>query len=296
MDRQFANLKPNKPDSKAPRKVALGALDASPGSCKDGPSRRGSEHALLSNQKIAVVMAAGKGTRMKSELPKVLIPVCGRPMIDYVLDALEKAGIDRTIVVVGYRAVDVQQALAARGQVQFALQEQQLGTGHAVMMCRPALAAHRGPVLVLAGDSPLVQPTSLRALLADFDARPAACILGTACKDNPAGLGRIVRDQEGNFQAIVEEKDASPAQKAIREVNLSCYVFNCQDLLQALDRIKADNSQHEYYLTDCPGVLQRAGKEVRALDVLQPCETLSINTVEELQAVERALKSLPAGQ
>ncbi len=249
----------------------------------------------MNQQKMAVVMAAGKGTRMKSELPKVLIPVCGRPMIDYVLDALAAAGIDRTIVVVGYRAADVQQALAERRDVQFALQEQQLGTGHAVMMCRPLLAEHDGPVLIVAGDSPLVQPASLRALLADFAARPAACILGTGYKDDPTGLGRLVRDHDGNFQAIVEEKDASPAQKAIREVNLSCYVFHCRDLLAALEKIQADNSQREYYLTDCPGVLKRDGKVVRALDVLQPCETLSINTAEELQAVEATMKLLQAG-
>jgi bifunctional UDP-N-acetylglucosamine pyrophosphorylase/glucosamine-1-phosphate N-acetyltransferase/UDP-N-acetylglucosamine pyrophosphorylase len=217
-------------------------------------------------------------------------------MIHYVLDALAAAGVDRTIVVVGYRADDVKTTLAGRKDLQFALQAEQLGTGHAVMMCRPALAEHQGPVLVVAGDSPLMQPASLRALLADFDRRPAACILGTGYKDNPAGLGRVVRDFAGNFQAIVEEKDASPAQKTIREVNLSCYVFDCQDLLLALDQIRSDNSQREYYLTDCPGVLKREGKEVRALDVLQPCETLSINTMEELRAVEVTMQSLAADQ
>ena len=244
------------------------------------------------NQKVAIVMAAGKGTRMNSDLPKVLVPVCGRPMIEYVLDALTAAGVDRTIVVIGYRGADVQAALADRQNVEFAWQQQQLGTGHAVMMAGPALADHRGPVLVLAGDSPLVQPVSLSALLADFDSRPAACILGTGYKDNPTGLGRVVRDGERNFLAIVEEKDATAAQKAIREVNLSCYVFDCQDLFWALDQIRADNSQREFYLTDCPGILKREGKQVRALDVLQPRETLSINTMDELQAVEATLKSL----
>jgi bifunctional UDP-N-acetylglucosamine pyrophosphorylase/glucosamine-1-phosphate N-acetyltransferase/UDP-N-acetylglucosamine pyrophosphorylase len=246
----------------------------------------------LTTQKVAVVMAAGKGTRMNSELPKVLVPVCGRPMIDYVLDALAAAGVDRTIVVVGYRADDVRSALASREHLQFALQEQQLGTGHAVMMCRPLLAEHRGPVLIVAGDSPLMQPASLRALLDDFERRPAACILGTGYKDNPTGLGRVVRDTQRNFLAIVEEKDATAAQKSIREVNLSCYVFDCQALLLALEQIRSDNSQREYYLTDCPGVLKSEGKEVRALDVLQPCETLSINTMQELEAVEATMKTL----
>ena len=189
---------------------------------------------------VAVVMAAGKGTRMKSDLPKVLVPVRGRPMIGYVLDALERAGIGRAIVVVGYRAADVQEALAGRKRVDFALQEEQLGTGHAVMMCRQQLAGHRGPVLIVAGDSPMMQPESLQALLADFERRPAACILGTGFKDNPTGLGRIVRDSEGQFERIVEEKDATGEQKAICEVNFSCYVFACQDLLWAA---RADSCQ-----------------------------------------------------
>lgn len=238
---------------------------------------------------LAVVMAAGKGTRMKSDLPKVLFPVRGRPMLHYVLDALEAGGVDRIVVVVGYRAQDVRAAVGSRAKVSFVLQAEQLGTGHAVMCAREALADHDGPVLVVAGDSPMMQSESIAALLAEFARRPAACLLGTAAKDNPAGLGRIVRDQQGNFLGIVEEKDASIEQRAIREVNLSTYVFNCRDLLESLDHLRADNAQKEYYLTDCPGALLSAGKEVRALTVLKPCETLSINTLDELAAVEAAM-------
>ena len=241
------------------------------------------------SQRVAIVMAAGKGTRMKSELPKVLFPVLGRPMIHYVVDALEAADIDRIIVVVGYRAEDVQKELAGRSRVTFALQAEQLGTGHAVMMCRDQIADHEGPVLVVAGDSPMMQPGSLRAIFAEFDCSHPACILGTGYKDDPSGLGRIVRDSNQRFAAIVEEKDASPEQKQIHEVNLSTYVFNCRDLLDALKQIRADNVQREYYLTDCPGALLKAGKDVRALDVLQPCEALSINNIDELRAVEAEL-------
>jgi len=229
---------------------------------------------------------------MKSDLPKVLVPVHGRPMIAYVLDTLDRAGIDRVVVVVGYRASDVQAALADRRRIEFVMQSEQLGTGHAVMMCREQLAQHEGPVLVVAGDSPLMQADSLRTLLDDFARRPAACLLGTGYKDDPTGLGRIVRDGQGLFERIVEEKDATGEQKRIREVNLSCYVFGCSDLVWALDRIRSNNVQREYYLTDCPGVLRQAGKEVRALDVLKPCEALSINTMEELQAVELAMETL----
>lgn len=238
---------------------------------------------------LAIVMAAGKGTRMKSELPKVLVPVCGRPMIEYVIDALAAAGVDRTVVVVGYRAEDVQAQLAARKNVDFALQAEQRGTGHAVMSAREFLAKHDGAVLVVAGDSPMMQSDSLAALLAEFDRSRPACLLGTATKEDPSGLGRVVRDPAGKFVGIVEEKDATAEQKKIREVNLSCYVFNGVDLLWALDQIRADNAQGEYYVTDCPGVLLAAGKDVRALNVLKPCEALSINNMEELAAVEAAL-------
>lgn len=241
------------------------------------------------NRRIAIVLAAGKGTRMKSELPKVLIEVCHRPMIEYVLDALDAAGVDEMLVVVGYRADLVRQTLAGRPKVRFVDQTEQLGTGHAVMMCREALAGHEGPVLIVTGDSPLAQADSLSRLLAEFDRRRPACLLGTAHKDNPQGLGRIVRDEAGQFEQIVEEKDASDQQRRITEVNMSCYVFAGPELLFALDHIRPANAQSEYYLTDCPGVLKAAGRTVEALPVLKPIEALSINTHEELAAVEAVL-------
>ena len=237
-------------------------------------------------------MAAGKGVRMKSELPKVLVPVCGRPMIDYVLDALAAAGVERTIVVVGYRADDVRQALSGRKSVEFALQAEQLGTGHAVMCAKEALRGREGAALVAAGDSPMMQSDSIRSLLDEFDRSYPACLLGTGTKDDPRGLGRVVRDAAGNFCGIVEEKDATNEQKQIREVNLSCYVFNIPDLLEALDRIRPDNAQGEYYVTDCPGVLLAAGRDVRAMNVLKPCESLSINNMDELAAVEAAMRDM----
>ena len=239
---------------------------------------------------MAIVLAAGKGTRMKSDLPKVLVEVCGRPMIHYVLDALAEGGIRRTIVVIGYRAELVRAELQGRQGIEFALQTEQLGTGHAVMACRDLLADYDGPVLVVTGDSPMTQSESVAALLAEFNRRGAACILGTTHKENPDGLGRVLRDAQGNFVGIVEEKDATEAQRRITEVNMSYYVFNCRDMLQSLDHVRADNAQGEYYLTDCPGVLVAEGKEVRALDVLEPCEALTINTVEEVAVVEAAIR------
>jgi bifunctional UDP-N-acetylglucosamine pyrophosphorylase/glucosamine-1-phosphate N-acetyltransferase/UDP-N-acetylglucosamine pyrophosphorylase len=238
------------------------------------------------SEKVALVMAAGKGTRMKSDLPKVLVPVCGRPMIEYVLDALTAGGIDRVIAVVGYRAELVRSALDGRKNLTFALQAQQLGTGHAVMVCRDLLAEHHGPILIVAGDAPLMQADSIAALLAEYQRRPAACVIGTAFAENPDGLGRIVRDKEGNFLGIVEHRDASPAQRQINEVSMSYYVFDCQIMLDALDYIRPDNDQGEYYITDLPRVLLSRGLEVRAEPVLKPCEVLAINSMEELAVVE----------
>lgn len=238
---------------------------------------------------IAVVLAAGKGTRMKSELPKVLIPVAGRPMIEYVLDALAAAGVKQTIVVIGYRGEMVRKRLAARPGITFVEQKEQLGTGHAVMAAREALKRHDGPVLVVTGDSPLMQSTSIATLLKEFRHMNLACLLGTAYRTDPTGLGRILRDANRRFRGIVEERDATPDEKQITEVNMSCYVFNCRDLLDSLGKIGRHNAQGEYYVTDCPGVLKSEGKLVEALAVLQPCEALSINTVDELAVVEREL-------
>ena len=242
------------------------------------------------SEPIAVVLAAGKGTRMESDLPKVLIEVGGRPMIHYVLDALAGGGVERFVVVVGYHADDVKRELSDRPGVSFALQAEQLGTGHAVMMARDQLTRHDGAVMVVTGDSPMLRSGSVRALLSVFERDRPACLLGTAHKDDPRGLGRVVRDDEGGFVGIVEEKDATADQRKITEVNMSTYLFNGADLIWALDQLRNDNVQGEYYITDGPGMLKAAGKDVQALDVLQPCEALSINNLAELAVVEEEMK------
>jgi len=243
------------------------------------------------SDRLGIVLAAGMGTRMKSDLPKVLFPVCGRPMIHFVLDALKQAGVGRILVVVGHRAEAVRTELANR-DVEFVEQTERLGTGHAVKMCLPAMAEHQGSVVVLAGDSPLVQVSSLESLFNEFDRNRPACLLGTLHKDNPAGLGRIVRSHDGRFEGIVEEKDATPLQREITEVNMSTYVFEAGELRHALQQLRNENRQKEYYLTDCPGILLREGKDVRALPVLKACESFSINTPDELQIVEAEMQKL----
>ncbi|HMP79980.1 MAG TPA: NTP transferase domain-containing protein [Pirellulaceae bacterium] len=243
------------------------------------------------SQPLGLILAAGKGTRMNSDLPKVLCQAHGRPLIQYVIDALRAAGVSAHVAVVGYRAELVQEALAGQPGLRYALQTEQLGTGHAVMMCREYLAHQRGPVIVLAGDSPMVQPASLRQLLKIWQTVGAACVLGTLMHPDPTGLGRIVRDEQGHFLRIVEQRDADETQQAIREVNMSTYVFAPQPLLAALDHLTADNRQKEYYITDVPEIMLRQGGIVEAHPVLQPIEALSVNTPEQLQQVEKALQA-----
>jgi bifunctional UDP-N-acetylglucosamine pyrophosphorylase/glucosamine-1-phosphate N-acetyltransferase len=239
---------------------------------------------------VSIVLAAGKSTRMKSALPKVLHEVCGRPMIEYVLDAARAAGVLRHVVIVGYEAEKVKEALAGNRDVEFALQAEQKGTGHAVMMCRDALKEHNGPVLVLTGDAPLMRPESLRALLDEFGTQKAACVIGTAETEFNQGLGRIVRSAAGEFVKIVEQKDATPAELSIREINVGCYVFDCRSLFDALAEIKPDNQQKEYYLTDCAAILKAKGKRVVASKKLDVIEALGVNTRAELAKVHRALQ------
>jgi bifunctional UDP-N-acetylglucosamine pyrophosphorylase/glucosamine-1-phosphate N-acetyltransferase len=239
---------------------------------------------------VAVVLAAGKSTRMKSTLPKVLHEVCGRPMIEFVLDAAREAGIGRMVVVVGHEAEKVKQALSARTDVEFALQAEQKGTGHAVMMCRPNLAAHAGPVLILTGDAPLMRPASFRALLEEYNSRGAACVVGTARTGANEGLGRIVRDDLGEFVKIVEQKDATEQERAITEINVGCYVFDAPKLFAALDQVTPANVQKEYYLTDCCAILKSRGERVVASLRLDASEALGVNTRAELARVHRTLQ------
>lgn len=238
---------------------------------------------------LGIVLAAGKSTRMKSALPKVLHDVCGRPMIEHVLDALRRAGVEKTVVVVGHRADLVQGALSKRRDLEFSLQEEQKGTGHAVMMCREQLAQHDGPVLVLAGDTPLLKSETLQLMLEAMHVEAAACVIGTAMTTANQGLGRIVRNTSGSFERIVEEKDATAEQKAIQEINTGCYTFDAAKLLASLEHLKTDNAQGEYYLTDCPRHLLASGETVIAAPVFDIVEAMGVNTRVQLAEVSRQL-------
>jgi UDP-N-acetylglucosamine diphosphorylase/glucosamine-1-phosphate N-acetyltransferase len=243
----------------------------------------------------AIILAAGKGTRMNSDLPKVAHPVAGRAMVSWVVDACREAGCERVVVVVGYGQDVVRRELASAG-VEFVVQDQQLGTGHAVRCAEPAFEGlKRGEVFVLAGDGPLIRGRTLRTLLDRHRATAAAATLATSVIADPSGYGRIARDEAGRFTAIVEEKNATPAQKAIREVNPSYYCFDASELFASLAKVTRNQASGEYYVTDVPALLMAAGKRVEVIEAVPPEDVLSINTTAQLAEVDRVLRARLGG-
>ncbi len=234
----------------------------------------------------AVILAAGKGTRMKSELPKVLHTVEGRPMVQHSIERARAAGIGDVIIVVGYRRDLVMEALEG-WDIQFAIQEEQRGTGHAVAQAREYLEGFDGNVVVLYGDMPLLSEDTIRSLIQRRDRLDAAGVILTIVLDNPPDFGRIVRDRQGRVLRVVEAKDASPEELAIREVNVGAYCFDCQALLPALDQLRDDNQQGEYYLTDVVEILARDGHQVETVVTPNLEEALGINDPVHLAFAEK---------
>lgn len=235
----------------------------------------------------AVVLAAGKGTRMRSDLPKVLHELAGQPLLAHVLATARGAGIDRMVVVVGHQAERVRTACQALDLV-FVIQEPQLGTGHAVQVAAPALRAG-GWTVVLAGDVPLLRASTLERLItAAVDAAAAAVVLTCVVPDAGA-YGRIVKDRAGNLRRIVEARDATAEELAIKEYNSGVYCFRTDRLLAALNSLTSANDQGEYYLTDTVGWLAERDEAVRTVVTDDPHEVVGINTVDELAAAAQLL-------
>jgi len=216
--------------------------------------------------------------------------VCERPMIEHVLDAARSAGATQIVVVVGHKADLVRQALSHHADVEFALQAEQKGTGHAVMMCEPHLDDFEGRVLILAGDTPLLKSESLAALLDAQHSAGAACVIGTAMTESNEGLGRILRDADGEFVKIIEQKDTTPEEAQIQEINTGCFAFDCEALFDALHQVQPNNSQAEYYLTDCPEILKSQQHCVVALPHFTIDEAMGVNTQDQLAEVEDVLR------
>src|SRR4051812_40642211 len=231
----------------------------------------------------AIILAAGKSTRMKSKLPKALHPVCGRPMLSYVVRACYDAGVTRILMVVGHGKDQIIGEFGKDKRIAWVEQTEQLGTGHAAMVCRDELQKHpSGDVFILAGDGPLIRGEVLNTLHNVHKEEHAAASMATAILDDPTGYGRVVRDADGNFMEIVEQLDCTPEQREIREVFPSYYCSRNEDLLFALSKLTNQNKKGEYYLTDIFGILRKSGKKVVAVQAVSADDVIGVNTPPQL--------------
>ncbi len=237
---------------------------------------------------VGVLLAAGQGKRMRSEMPKVLHRVAGEPMIDHAIGSLERAGAERVIVVVGHGGEELAEHVGERAQIVW--QKEQLGTGHATMQAIPVLQGYSGIVVVMYGDLPLLRASTINDLVCRHVSGGHAATVLTMILDDPSAYGRIVRNSDGGFTAITEYRDASEEVRAIREVNTGVYCFNCEDLVGTLPGITNLNDQGEYYLTDVIAALVGNGRPVGAVVVDDPAEGLGINSRAELADAERVLR------
>lgn len=235
-----------------------------------------------------VILAAGKGTRMKSDLPKVLHTLNNRPMVEYVIDAAEEIGSEKVVLIVGHEKELVMETVKGR-DVEFAVQSPQLGTGHAVLQAKPHFKGFEGNILVLSGDVPLLRAETLRELIQIHEKeKPLATLLTTNMED-PTGYGRVIRDGDGFVKKIVEEKDASDEIRKIREINVGIYIFDARELFHTLPLVKNDNRQGEYYLPDVLKIYVERGEKIAAVLTEDVEETHGINTVEQLKHAEKIL-------
>lgn len=237
-----------------------------------------------------VILAAGKGKRMKSDLPKVLHPLNNRAMIHYVIDAATEIHSDKIVLVVGHKKDMVMQETRER-QVEYAEQNEQLGTGHAVLQTAPLFNKFKGDILVLSGDVPLLTAGTLNEIIQLHRKEKPLATLLTAAMNDPTGYGRVIRDRNGFVNQIVEEKDASPDVKKIKEINVGIYIFDAESLFATLPRVNNDNKQGEYYLPDVIKIYVEEGKKVAAVKTSNVAETHGINDVEQLKNAEEILRS-----
>ena len=243
----------------------------------------------MQQQDLAIIiLAAGKGTRMKSSLAKVLLPLAGHPLLHYTLDLSSKLNPVQTIVVVGHQADQVQQAFADRG-VEFVFQHEQLGTGHAAQQAKEKLENFKGLVLVLCGDMPLIRPDTLLEMVAGHRESGAKCTVLTLKSDGLHDFGRIIRDEKGVVLKIVEFKDASDIEKNVDEFNSGVYCFDSGLFFKALGHINSNNAQNEYYLTDTIEYLVRKRYPVQATQTQNANEILGINSPDDLNRAEQLL-------
>lgn len=240
---------------------------------------------------VALILAAGKGTRMKSDLPKVAVPLAGKPLLVHVIESLVAAGIKSMVIVVGHKKEVVQDLVPDLPgvDIRYAEQTVQKGTAHAVLAAADALKDFSGELLVTCGDMPRIRPDTFQRLLSEHGSDDRAATICTAKLDDPYPYGRIVRSANGTVEKIVEEKDADAATKKIQEVNSGTYVFRSPEIFQVLGKIDSQNSQQEYYLTDVVALYRERGEAVGAVLMEDAEEVLGVNSKEDLEALEKKI-------
>lgn len=242
----------------------------------------------MKEEVIALVLAAGKGTRMKSDKSKLVHKIYGKELVKRVVETAQKAGVDDIVTVVGYKREQVQLVLG--DSVKYAYQEEMLGTGHAVMQAENYLKDKHGKIVVLNGDVPILRPETLKELIDKSIKNKEYATILTAIYNNPTGYGRIIRDIGGNIKEIIEEKDLAEDQKSIQEINAGIYCFDIQELLKALKEIKPNNAQNEYYLTDVVRIMNEKGLKTGAVIVEDNTEILGVNDKMQLELLTKVLK------
>ncbi len=248
--------------------------------------------------KAAVILAAGKGTRMKSENPKVATLLAGKPLLVHVIEHLVSAGFRRLIFIVGYKQEVVREIVPEIDDVsmEFAVQAEQLGTGHAFQCSAEALSDYRGPVLVASGDMPMLKPESFGKLLSSHESANNAVTVLSAHLDEPTGYGRLVRDDDGRLTRIVEEKDADDDVRKIQEINTGTYIFQSPGIFDVLRRIGSNNAQNEYYLPDAVELYRNEGANVGSMILDNAVEARGVNSPDDLAALEREMQAARVSQ